>query len=74
MTPDTKDWTWVVSKPCPECGLDAATVEYDDIPRRITDNAEQWVEVLTADNLAKEETRQLFDPKLQVKRKIELPK
>ena len=24
MTPDSKDWTWVLDRPCPECGLDSA--------------------------------------------------
>jgi hypothetical protein len=22
IIPDTKDWTWVLDRPCPECGLD----------------------------------------------------
>ena len=21
ITPDTKDWTWVLQRPCPECGF-----------------------------------------------------
>jgi hypothetical protein len=29
---DEKDWTWVLDRPCPECGYDATTV--DDIPGR----------------------------------------
>ena len=23
ITPDTKDWTWVLERPCPECGFEA---------------------------------------------------
>ena len=23
IVPDTKDWTWVLERPCPECGLNA---------------------------------------------------
>ena len=46
IPPDTKDWTWVMTKPCPECGLDAASLEYDEIPGRLTANAAAWVEVL----------------------------
>jgi hypothetical protein len=26
ITPDEKDWTWVLRQPCPDCGLDAGTV------------------------------------------------
>jgi hypothetical protein len=46
ITPDTKDWTWVVNRSCPDCGLDASTVEYDEIPGRLHANAASWVEVL----------------------------
>jgi hypothetical protein len=24
ITPDTKDWTWVLERACPECGFDPA--------------------------------------------------
>lgn len=27
ITPDTKDWTWVLQRPCPECGYAAATMD-----------------------------------------------
>jgi len=46
IEPDTKDWTWVITQPCADCGLDASTVAYDDIPGRLTANAAAWVEVL----------------------------
>jgi hypothetical protein len=46
ITPDTKDWTWVVTQACPDCGLDASKVAYDDIPGRLRTNAASWVEVL----------------------------
>ncbi len=26
IVPDDKDWTWVLERPCPECGFDAAAV------------------------------------------------
>jgi hypothetical protein len=27
ITPETKDWTWVLTRPCPECGLDPAALD-----------------------------------------------
>jgi hypothetical protein len=35
LTPpaDDKDWTWVLDRPCPDCGFDATTVT--DVPERI---------------------------------------
>lgn len=46
LIPDTKDWTWVLERPCPECGYDGRTVEFADIPRRIVENAAAWPSVL----------------------------
>jgi len=29
--PDTKNWTWVLERPCPECGFEAGSFPRDDI-------------------------------------------
>ncbi|MFC7497385.1 MULTISPECIES: methyltransferase domain-containing protein [unclassified Nocardioides] len=47
IAPDTKDWTWVLREPCPECGFDASTLTVDRIPAVIRDNATTWGAVLT---------------------------
>jgi hypothetical protein len=47
ITPDTKDWTWVLDRPCPECGLDTSTFGHDDIPAMLRANAAAWQELLT---------------------------
>jgi hypothetical protein len=47
ITPDTKNWTWVLEKPCPECGFDASTFAPTDVAAMVRDNAEAWVPVLT---------------------------
>jgi hypothetical protein len=31
IEPDTKDWTWVLTRPCPDCGLAVATLGRGDI-------------------------------------------
>jgi hypothetical protein len=31
IVPDAKDWTWVLSRPCPECGLVAGELKRADI-------------------------------------------
>jgi hypothetical protein len=43
ITPDTKDWTWVLERPCPECGFDARTLELGEIGSVIRGNAASWV-------------------------------
>src|SRR5690242_15281074 len=47
VEPDTKDWTWVLDEPCPDCGFEAAAVTVDRIPAVIRDNATTWEAVLT---------------------------
>jgi hypothetical protein len=42
IPPDTKDWTWVLERPCEECGFVAADVEPAEVADRLRDNAERW--------------------------------
>jgi hypothetical protein len=46
ITPDTKDWTWVLDRPCPECGLDTSTFGGSDVAGLLRANAAAWQEVL----------------------------
>ena len=34
IEPDTKDWTWVLDRPCPECGFEASTRDRRPDPGR----------------------------------------
>ena len=43
IEPDTKDWTWVLTRPCPECGFDAAAVHHTEVADRIRGDAADWV-------------------------------
>lgn len=52
IEPDTKDWTWVLERPCPDCGFDAATLDRDRVPQAIRDNATLWRVVLVDDDAA----------------------
>jgi hypothetical protein len=42
ITPDSKDWTWVLRQPCPECGLDTSTFAREEIPAMLRANASAW--------------------------------
>ncbi len=46
IVPDGKDWTWVLARPCPECGLDTAAVTREQIPEMIRANAASWRQLL----------------------------
>ena len=39
IEPDTKDWTWVLSEPCPDCGFVADAVRREDFGAQIRTNA-----------------------------------
>jgi SAM-dependent methyltransferase len=56
LEPDTKDWTWVLERPCEECGFDVGSVERQDLPRAFRTNAQVWLALL-ADPLAAERSR-----------------
>jgi DinB superfamily len=46
ITPDQKDWTWVLNRTCPECGFDASAFPFDRLPRLLLESAERWPAVL----------------------------
>ena len=46
IIPDTKDWTWVLERPCPECDYAAAELDVLDVPERVRANAAAWQAVL----------------------------
>jgi hypothetical protein len=46
ITPDTKDWTWVLERPCPECGFDARAFPRDEVGGMVRANAAAWQDVL----------------------------
>lgn len=57
IPPDTKDWTWVVDRPCPECGFDPGSVTRGTLPARIAATATPW-----PDRLARPDARDRPDP------------
>jgi DinB superfamily len=46
IRPDTKDWTWVLERPCPACGLDATVLAAADLPKVLRDAAREFADVL----------------------------
>ena len=46
VRPDTKDWTWVIEKRCPECGFEASAIPLADLPDLVRGNAAAWSAVL----------------------------
>jgi hypothetical protein len=46
IRPDTKDWTWVLQRRCPQCGFEAGQVDVPELPALIAANAAGWALVL----------------------------
>ena len=60
--PDTKDWTWVLTRPCPECGFDPAAGTLDVVPSRLRRNAAVWRDVLSRPDAATRPSPQVWSP------------
>ncbi len=46
IVPDTKDWTWVLERRCPECGFDAARIAPSDLAVLTRSTVPRWPVVL----------------------------
>jgi len=42
ISPDTKSWTWVLERPCPECGFDASATPATEVASLVRANAAEW--------------------------------
>jgi SAM-dependent methyltransferase len=62
VVPDTSDWTWVLERPCPECGFDAAALDPARLPSAVEDNATVWTVVLGTDDAAVRPEPHLWSP------------
>ena len=46
ITPDDKDWTWVIEQRCPECGFDGSEFAAERAASAIRKNAQEWAALL----------------------------
>ena len=42
VVPDDKDWTWVLHRPCPECGFDTRQPAREQIADLVRTSADSW--------------------------------
>ena len=42
LTPDDRDWTWVLERPCPDCGFDASAAARDGLGNEVRAVAVLW--------------------------------
>ena len=52
IEPDTKDWTWVLEQPCPECGFEPTAINARELPDLIHANTRGWYGALDGPDAA----------------------
>ena len=62
IVPDTKDWTWVLDRTCPECGFDATAVPPEQVSGRLRANAAAWQDVLRRPDAAARPKPEVWSP------------
>ncbi|MBC7290676.1 MAG: DinB family protein [Actinotalea sp.] len=62
IEPDTKDWTWVLERPCPECAFVASGVTGPQIPRITRECAGAWDGVLRREGVRDRPAPDVWSP------------
>ena len=60
--PDTKDWTWVLKRPCPDCGFDGSVLSTEDLPPLLEQTACAWSDVLARDDVVERPRPGVWSP------------
>lgn len=53
ITPDNKNWTWVLERPCPDCAYDSQQIVPRGIGVQLRDIATQWEVILVHPDVRK---------------------
>ncbi|PZR53458.1 DinB family protein [Xylanimonas oleitrophica] len=62
IEPDTKDWTWVLERPCPECGFSAAGIEPHAVGDAVRATLPRWRTALTRADVATRPAAGVWSP------------
>ena len=62
ITPDTKDWTWVLRQQCPECGVDVQEFRRDKISSLIRTSGSEWSAVLERADVGSRPSDDVWSP------------
>lgn len=62
IVPDGKDWTWVLGRPCPECGIEASTIDPTSVAALARSNAESWERALAAPTAGTRSNPEVWSP------------
>ncbi len=51
IVPDDKSWTWVLERPCPDCGFEASAIDVTELGDLIRVNAAEWPPLLAHEHV-----------------------
>lgn len=52
ISPDSKDWTWVTTRACGQCGFDPNRITLGQLPSEIRNQVQSWADVLSRPNVS----------------------
>jgi hypothetical protein len=62
IEPESKDWTWVLQKACPDCGFDARSVAGPQVASGLRANAARWPAVFKRPDVGARPRPQVWSP------------
>jgi hypothetical protein len=62
IVPDEKDWTWVLERPCPECGFTAADAPPERIAAIVRDQGVTWQAILARPDVGRRPDDSTWSP------------
>ncbi len=62
IEPDTKDWTWVLGRVCPECGFDASAVDPRALGQAVRATVPRWTAALARPDVRVRPARDVWSP------------
>ena len=61
-TPDGADWTWVLNRPCPDCGFDATATDPADVPAILRDAGTRYAAALRREGVRTRPAEGVWSP------------
>jgi DinB superfamily len=59
---DSKDWTWVLDRPCPECGLVVSEIPVEQVAPRLRADVLAWAQVLARTDVRARPRQDVWSP------------
>ncbi len=62
IVPDDKDWTWVLDRPCPECGFEASAVAVTEVAAALRATVDDYTAALARPDATRRPAPDVWSP------------